>query len=221
VGTERGLGVTAPSPRSVEAQQRGLPQTGRSLPEIPWAVHEDPSPSLGGDMEELRARRCPRCLRVFLICRSCDRGHVYCSRRCSERARRESLRIIRRRHARSPEGRLDTRDRQRAWRRRQALLRRQTVTDPTSPPRGGAPMLTPRAAVATSGVAISEPAEKEREHDEESYEASPDRSRRSGTSLQESRCAICGRKGWIVPWSPYRAPRRRSRSLALSRRLRI
>ncbi len=53
-----------------------------------------------------------------MICRACDRGHVYCGPACSGVARRDSLRRARRRHRHSPEGRLDHRDRERARRRR-------------------------------------------------------------------------------------------------------
>jgi len=66
-----------------------------------------------------RLARCPRCEEPFSICKHCDRGHVYCSPRCSAEARSESLRRARRRHRQSPEGRLDHRDRERDRRRRQ------------------------------------------------------------------------------------------------------
>jgi len=69
----------------------------------------------------LRLARCPRCQTLFAICRRCDRGHVYCSPRCSAEARSESLRRARRRHRQSPEGRLDHRDRERERRRRRRM----------------------------------------------------------------------------------------------------
>ena len=68
--------------------------------------------------EILRARRCPRCKRVFVICRHCDRGHVYCCSDCSRRARQLSVHLARRRHRQSPEGRLDHRDQERERRAR-------------------------------------------------------------------------------------------------------
>jgi len=55
---------------------------------------------------------------VFWICRSCYRGQGYCRRSCRRVQRRRQLRAANRRHQRSPEGRLDHRDRQRAYRRR-------------------------------------------------------------------------------------------------------
>ncbi len=66
------------------------------------------------------------CGALFLICRHCDRGHRYCSERCRTKARREQRRAANRRHQQSPEGRLDHRDRQRAYRQRLAQAR---VTD--------------------------------------------------------------------------------------------
>jgi hypothetical protein len=82
----------------------------------------------------LRQRVClgPQCRTVFFICASCDRGHRYCSLDCREQARRQQRRRANERHQRSPEGRLDHRDRQREYRRRcQPVLTR--VTDQASP----------------------------------------------------------------------------------------
>ena len=59
---------------------------------------------------------------MFLVCRSCDRGHRYCSEGCREVARRVQKRAARRRHQQSPEGRADHRDHQRALRRRQRAV---------------------------------------------------------------------------------------------------
>jgi hypothetical protein len=67
---------------------------------------------------------------VFYLCRHCDRGQRYCSSRCREKSRRLQRREANRRHQLSPEGRLDHRDRQRAYRRR--LQAR--VTDQSSQP---------------------------------------------------------------------------------------
>ncbi len=74
-------------------------------------------------------RTCPRvdCLATFFLCTHCDRGHRYCSPACSARARREQRRRANQRHQRSPEGRLDHRDRQRDYRRR--CQDRSRVTD--------------------------------------------------------------------------------------------
>jgi hypothetical protein len=60
------------------------------------------------------------CRALFLICSHCDRGQRYCSPACRLQSRVAQLRAARRRHQQSPEGRLDHRDRQRAYRRRKA-----------------------------------------------------------------------------------------------------
>jgi len=76
----------------------------------------------------LRQRVCFGCQTVFWICQHCDRGHRYCSLACRTQARLQQRRRANCRHQRSPEGRLDHRDRQRQYRCRQ----RASVTDPGS-----------------------------------------------------------------------------------------
>ena len=77
---------------------------------------------MGTSEEPLRRRFCrgAGCGVVFWICRHCDRDQ-----NCGERCRRKA-----RRHQQSREGRLNHRDRQRAYRERRGLRR---VTDHTSP----------------------------------------------------------------------------------------
>lgn len=76
------------------------------------------------------------CRALFFICSHCDRGQSYCSPSCRSLSRLKQLRAARRRHQQSPEGRLDHRDRQRAYRlRKSASVRASTsksVTDHTS-----------------------------------------------------------------------------------------
>src|SRR5471030_892520 len=67
---------------------------------------------------ELQERRCGRCCNQFVICRSCDRGHRYCSAPCASAARRESVRRAQRRYRFSPLVREDRRDKERARRAR-------------------------------------------------------------------------------------------------------
>ena len=50
---------------------------------------------------------CNRCHRQVVICASCDRGHQYCSRACSEQSRAENRREARRRYARTGKGARD------------------------------------------------------------------------------------------------------------------
>jgi hypothetical protein len=99
----------------------------------------------------LRLARCPRCQALFAICRRCDRGHVYCSPRCSVEARSESLRQARRRHRQSPEGRLDHRDRERA-RRRRRRIGAPRVGDHPSTPASASVSVEPSRVAAGSAV---------------------------------------------------------------------
>ena len=69
------------------------------------------------------------CGAVFYICGSCYRGQTYCGDRCRAPAQRHHRRTANRRHQRSLEGRLDHRDRQRAYRARRRL---RGVTDTPS-----------------------------------------------------------------------------------------
>lgn len=70
---------------------------------------------------ESRSRKCRRCGTRFVICRSCYRGHRYCSSECSCASRVESVRSARRRYRASPEGREDHRDRERERRKRRRV----------------------------------------------------------------------------------------------------
>jgi hypothetical protein len=68
--------------------------------------------------ESFRQAPCAWCGCIFYICRSCDRGHIYCSDPCRHRGRAQSHRRANQRHQRSEGGRQDHRDRQREYRRR-------------------------------------------------------------------------------------------------------
>ena len=76
----------------------------------------------------LRQRFCRgrTCGKLFWICRHCDRGQRYCGPLCRQQAYRQQRRLANRRHQQSLEGRLDHRDRQRAYRHRRTNAR---VTD--------------------------------------------------------------------------------------------
>ena len=75
-----------------------------------------------------------KCGAVFYICGSCYRGQAYCGDRCRAPAQRQQRRNANRRHQQSPEGRLDHRDHQRAYRAR-CRLRGVTDTPSTGRPR--------------------------------------------------------------------------------------
>lgn len=95
---------------------------------------------------------------MFWICEHCDRGQCYCSAACRDQARREQHRRANCRHQRSPEGRLDHRDRQREYRRRRRAERRVTdqgslsIASPVNIPEWD--MATTPAAVQTNPAAV-------------------------------------------------------------------
>ena len=103
----------------------------------------------------------PDCRAMFFICSHCDRGHRYCSHPCRLRTRAAQRREARRRHQRSLEGRLDHRDRQRAYRLRQAAARRaaqkHSVTDHTPQPHPISLRFRPPYRFYSSIPAISPP----------------------------------------------------------------
>lgn len=88
--------------------------------------------------EVLRQRVCrwQECGAIFWICRRCDRGHQYCSDRCRQKARREQRRAANLRHRKTLEGRLDQRDRQKAYRQRLAAVSVMDQGSPDVPPAG-------------------------------------------------------------------------------------
>ena len=73
---------------------------------------------------------CARCRRQVVICSHCDRGNIYCGKRCSETARRQSQREAGRRYRNTRRGRFAHAERQRRYRQR----RKQKVTHQGSTP---------------------------------------------------------------------------------------
>ena len=61
---------------------------------------------------------CASCRRQVVLCRRCDHGNIYCSRNCSGRARRRSMRLAGRRYQDSRRGRHKHAERQRCYRER-------------------------------------------------------------------------------------------------------
>jgi hypothetical protein len=110
----------------------------------------------------LRLRPCVLCHALFVICRSCDHGQRYCQGWCRFWAWREHRRQANRRHQRSPEGRADHRDRQRAYRKRCAQRRwtvltgtagKSAVTESLSPsPRE---TVTPKSVTDTTSLTLT------------------------------------------------------------------
>ncbi len=128
--------------------------------------------------EILRGRKCPRCLRQFFICQHCDRGHVYCCRRCSFLSRYEKLRVYRNRYRRSQEGREQHQDMERSRRRRQTL-RQKSVGDQTSFSVSSSAMVGALMRVAAAVAAFEDIGREE-------------------AGGEDNRCAICGRRGILV-----------------------
>lgn len=68
--------------------------------------------------ESCRLFLCPRCRSQVILCRRCDRGHVYCLNGCAVTARRESRHEAARRYGRSARGRAVNARRQHQFRQR-------------------------------------------------------------------------------------------------------
>ena len=134
-----------------------------------------------GEAEEevLRVRECRGCGVRFFVCRPCDRGQQYCSEACREPARTAQRSAARLRHQRSPEGREDHRDHQRAYRERGRLV----MDHPSAPP-----VEVETLAAVSPGVSDA-PDEKEAGGGHW-YEGTPSR----------PECRFCGRKSVWIEW---------------------
>ena len=134
-----------------------------------------------------RVCRAQTCLAVFWLCLHCDRGQRYCSLACRNGARLRQRRRANLRHQRSPEGRLDHRDRQQAYRDRQSQRR---VTD-----QGSVSITSPASSECEPVIVLAAAA-----------------STKSERTLRHARpetrpgvwqcCRICGRPGRLVDTSP-------------------
>jgi hypothetical protein len=67
-----------------------------------------------------RLFNCARCRCQVVICSHCDRGNIYCGKRCAESARRQSRRAAGRRYQRTRRGRFAHAERQRRYRQRRS-----------------------------------------------------------------------------------------------------
>ena len=77
----------------------------------------------------LRWYRCKECKCEMVICRYCDRGNKYCSRRCANESRCELLNAARKRYEETEQGKRKHRARQRKYREN-----KKKVTDHSSQP---------------------------------------------------------------------------------------
>ena len=125
--------------------------------------------------------RWPGCGLVFYICNSCYRGHRYCGDRCRKKAKREQRRRANQRHQQSREGRLDHRDRQRAYRERCRLRR---VTDHTSAGKGRSVKIVEPSRETGRSTPLAEELQ-----DRTRFEWLP--------SAIRSVCILCGRGGRV------------------------
>jgi hypothetical protein len=193
-------------------------------------VHRRCAHGSGASGLVVRLAFCVRCGQPFVVCRSCDRGHVYCCSPCSGSGRQQSVRRARRRHRRSPEGRRDHADRERERRRR----RRQA--DPGSGS-GGEPSESVgdhgSAAIEVEVGPAAEPlgrversVEGQTTSQQETFDEAPApyaAVEEHPSSLPEAqasilRCIVCGRVGRLVvdAW-PARRPVRRPAAPRLPR----
>ena len=99
-----------------------------------------------------RLFNCARCRCQVIICSQCDRSNIYCSKKCSQPARKESLQAAGQRYQDSRRGRLKHAARQKAYRQRQ----KEKVTHQRSPVTPGNDLLPPelnkQAACLTSST---------------------------------------------------------------------
>ena len=74
----------------------------------------------------LKKIQCRRCGLIFYLCRSCWRGHAYCSDPCRQAARKENRRAAQRRYRQTEKGREAHRQ---GERRRRMKKSKKTVDD--------------------------------------------------------------------------------------------
>ena len=163
------------NPHWGKPSQQVLPCHDRSPLSTPAWRSEMATANCGG---LLRPRICLTCGKLFWICRHCDRGHCYCSASCRHQGYGQKRRAANRRHQQSPEGRLDHRDHQRAYRRRR--LAQKNVTDQSS-------LSSPLGHSMPPAMAFRRSSHPEKP------------SRKFSGWL---RCIVCGRRGRFV--GPYR-----------------
>ena len=72
--------------------------------------------------------QCKQCSEVFVICKSCYRGHKYCSKSCRDEGYKENQSKAKKKYETSEEAKLDHRDRSRRYR----LKLKENVTHETS-----------------------------------------------------------------------------------------
>ena len=144
-------------------------------------------------MAEGRVFTCGMCGRTVWICKRCDRGHRYCSKACSEDARRASSTKARRKFQRTSRGRKSNARRQLNYYYRHlhtphGILTHHTSKDPPECCTIAAPRL---AVIGENQGQIA----CERERTQAQSGALPAGGSQFSSSLPEDapRCAFCGR----------------------------
>ena len=149
--------------------------------------------------------QCKRCRVNFVLCRSCYRGHVYCSDECRAEGRREGKRRCNRQNQSTDEGKADHRERQQKYQSSKRKPQDEGSVLPiycsiaawvgSSANAGCLTDMVPKdgSAMAISALQTSSPRKKGPQNAG---------SFRSGTV----RCCICGRRGVFV--MPFEVKRR-------------
>lgn len=71
-------------------------------------------------------RKCPGCLRFFVICKACYRGHRYCGESCSQAGRRRTFKRASKVYRSSASGRKSQNERQKRYRKNRQLKKTET-----------------------------------------------------------------------------------------------
>jgi len=162
----------------------------------------------------VRLAFCPRCKRMFAICRSCDHGRVYCCHECSSWCRNASCRRARKRYRKSERGRMNHRQCERRRRKRLRALALQ-IFSPTDDFVGDHGTITPVIHGTQPLQSISDGSETN-DCEEDECNENETLETISECNVSSLRCAICGRIGQRVslaatggwwPRRPYRPQR--------------
>jgi len=93
---------------------------------------------------------CARCHNQVMICRDCDRGHIYCASSCAKKARQLSLRAAGARYQQTRRGKFNHAQRQKRYRTR--FMQKMTHQTSKTPSNHAVISLQPREQV-TQGAA--------------------------------------------------------------------
>ena len=156
------------------------------------------SAPLGSDGQEnsttFRRVRCPACSRLFLLCRECDRGHVYCAYLCRSQSRKASIGRAKKRERATEFGRQNHRDHARAYRRK---LRDRVGDQGSEKLAIAVKVVGGDVSRATAGVALAAALQESceiRTNSNPTISTSTTAERASGTQGFILRCAYCQRR---------------------------